>query len=112
MQSEKMQRKLVGLLQLTQKAPIPDAQGGVLRTDFGVRHTQVAKQSKAAMSMCLWVRAMDTYAKMSKVRIPCLPALPACPASLLPAVLLIALLLTLTMRPALFPTHNGAHLQL
>lgn len=28
---------------------------------------QVAKQSKAAMSMCLWVRAMDTYAKMAKV---------------------------------------------
>jgi dynein heavy chain len=28
---------------------------------------QVAKQSKAAMSMCLWVRAMDTYAKVSKV---------------------------------------------
>ncbi len=29
---------------------------------------QVAKQSKAAMSMCLWVRAMDTYARVSKVR--------------------------------------------
>ncbi|KAG1666392.1 hypothetical protein FOA52_006501 [Chlamydomonas sp. UWO 241] len=28
---------------------------------------QVAKQSKAAMSMCLWVRAMDTYAKVVKV---------------------------------------------
>lgn len=28
---------------------------------------QVAKQSKASMSMCLWVRAMDTYAKVSKV---------------------------------------------
>ncbi len=28
---------------------------------------QVAKQSKAAMSMCLWVRAMDTYAKVIKI---------------------------------------------
>ncbi|GAX73618.1 hypothetical protein CEUSTIGMA_g1069.t1 [Chlamydomonas eustigma] len=28
---------------------------------------QVAKQSKAAMSMCLWVRAMDTYAKVVKI---------------------------------------------
>jgi hypothetical protein len=28
---------------------------------------QVAKQSKAAQSMCLWVRAMDTYAKVSRV---------------------------------------------
>lgn len=30
----------------------------------------VAKQSKAAMSMCLWVRAMDTYAKVSMVVAP------------------------------------------
>ena len=28
---------------------------------------QVAKQSKAAMSMCLWVRAMDTYARVVKI---------------------------------------------
>lgn len=28
---------------------------------------QVAKQSKAAMSMCLWVRAMDTYSKVIKI---------------------------------------------
>ena len=27
---------------------------------------QVAKQSKAAMSMCMWVKAMDTYAKVAK----------------------------------------------
>ncbi len=34
---------------------------------------QVAKQSKAAMSMCLWVRAMDTYAKVSKVSADAVP---------------------------------------
>ncbi|KAJ9522811.1 hypothetical protein QJQ45_019799, partial [Haematococcus lacustris] len=28
---------------------------------------QVAKQSKAAMSLCLWVRAMDTYGKVTKI---------------------------------------------
>ncbi len=28
---------------------------------------QVGKQSKAAMSMCLWVRAMDTYAAVFKL---------------------------------------------
>ena len=30
-------------------------------------HPQVAKQSKAAMSMCQWVRAMDTYAAVFKM---------------------------------------------
>ena len=29
--------------------------------------SKVAKQSKAAMSMCLWVRAMDTYARVVKI---------------------------------------------
>ena len=28
---------------------------------------QVAKQSNAARSMCLWVRAMDTYSKVVQV---------------------------------------------
>ncbi len=28
---------------------------------------QVAKQSKAAQSLCLWVRAMDTYARVIRV---------------------------------------------
>jgi dynein heavy chain len=45
----------------------------------------VAKQSKAAMSLCMWTRAMDVYHRVAKVRDssgrdaeqPCLPAMSA-----------------------------------
>ncbi len=44
--------------------------------------SQVAKQSRAAMSMCLWVRAMATYAKVLKVVEPQRAALAEAQASL------------------------------
>lgn len=43
---------------------------------------QVGKQSKAAMSMCLWVRAMDTYATVYKIVEPKRQALAAAQAAL------------------------------
>eukprot|EP00798_Chlamydomonas_sp_ICE-L_P002276 gene2276-8544_t len=39
----------------------------VIRRVVVEEEQEVAKQSKAAMSMCLWVRAMDTYSKVVKV---------------------------------------------
>ena len=43
--------------------------GGGVEYPHTCIHTfpQVAKQSKAAMSMCLWVRAMDTYGRVVKI---------------------------------------------
>lgn len=43
---------------------------------------QVGKQSKAAMSMCLWVRAMDTYATVYRIVEPKRQALAAAQAAL------------------------------
>ncbi len=43
---------------------------------------QVGKQSKAAMSMCLWVLAMDTYATVYRVVEPKRQALAAAEAAL------------------------------
>ncbi len=43
---------------------------------------QVAKQSKAAQSMCLWVRAMDTYARTFRVVEPKRQSLAAAQAAL------------------------------
>ena len=42
----------------------------------------MAKQSKAAQSMCLWVRAMDTYARAFRVVEPKRQALAAARAAL------------------------------
>lgn len=44
----------------------------------------VAKQSRAAMSLCMWTRAMDVYNRVSKVGpvwMYCSPGLPKCTAS-------------------------------
>jgi dynein heavy chain len=43
---------------------------------------QVGQQSKAAMSMCLWVRAMDTYATVYRIVDPKRQALAAAQAAL------------------------------
>lgn len=51
-------------------------------TDARDDHLQVGKQSKAAMSMCLWVRAMDTYATVYRIVEPKRQALAAAQAAL------------------------------
>lgn len=36
----------------------------------------VAKQSKAAQSLCMWCRAMEVYDRIAKVTLPCCPLMP------------------------------------
>ena len=37
----------------------------------------VGRQSRAAMSLCMWTRAMDVYNRVAKVR-PAMPPMAAC----------------------------------
>lgn len=52
---------------LFQQSTAPACWQRLPRASFSHTPSQVAKQSKAAMSLCLWVRAMDTYAKIIKI---------------------------------------------
>lgn len=56
---------------LQQSAPLPYYGLAVVLvhnlTSLGLYALQVGQQSKAAMSMCLWVRAMDTYATVYRI---------------------------------------------